>query len=318
MLQRGPVLEVDLVLAEVALALGVLDRAGRRRPSRCGSGGSPARPARCRGSSSRGCRGWPARGRGSPCARPRRRRLEEDELELGGGDASSPRSASRSSWRRRICRGEATTGEPSSQPRSARISAVPSLPRERPQRVEVGLHLEVAVAALPRRHRVAVDRVHLDVDGEQVVAGLGAVLERPRRGSGRGQPLALQAALHVREREQDGVDRAVAHRAAQLVQGSCLRSSDSASVDRVELLLGRRRRPGGGGSRGGSTPAPRRRRRAVMSAALHVDEERRDHRRDREHEARRRWSRCRRASGRRARGRARGGEARCGVSFIST
>ena len=40
--------------------------------------------------------------------------------------AVRPRSASRSSWRRRIWRGEATTGEPSAHFRSAMHSAVPS------------------------------------------------------------------------------------------------------------------------------------------------------------------------------------------------
>ena len=65
--QRVVVAEVDLVLAEVALALRVLDAHVRRRPSSCGCGGSAARPARSRSSSSRRCRGWPARGRGSPC-----------------------------------------------------------------------------------------------------------------------------------------------------------------------------------------------------------------------------------------------------------
>ena len=43
--QRLGVAEGDLVLAEVALALGAL-RAGRRRPSRCGSGAAAARPGR--------------------------------------------------------------------------------------------------------------------------------------------------------------------------------------------------------------------------------------------------------------------------------
>ena len=49
-------------------------------------------------------------------------------------------------------------------------------PGQRAQRVQVGLEHEVAVAARPRRHVVALDGVHVDVDGEQVVAALGAVL----------------------------------------------------------------------------------------------------------------------------------------------
>ena len=54
---------------------------------------------------------------------------------------------------------------------------MPVEPRRAAQRVEVGLEHEVAVAALPARHRVAVDGVHVDVDGEQVVAALGAVAD---------------------------------------------------------------------------------------------------------------------------------------------
>jgi hypothetical protein len=92
------------------------------------------------------------------------------------------------------------------------------VPRHEPQRLEVRLHLEVAVAALPRGHLVAADRVHLDVDGEQVVAGLGAVLGDHVEEVARGQPLALQAALHVAEREQDGVDRPGRRGRAQLLQ----------------------------------------------------------------------------------------------------
>ena len=80
------------------------------------------------------------------------------------------------------------------------------LPRHRAQRVEVGAHHEVAIAALPRGHREALDRGHVDVDREQVVAALGAVLGHLVDEVMRDQPLAHQAALHVGDREQDGVD----------------------------------------------------------------------------------------------------------------
>src|SRR6185295_8123816 len=65
------------------------------------------------------------------------------------------------------------------------------VPWDRPNRVEVGLHLEVAVAGSPRRHLVALDRVHVDVDGEQVVAALGAVMSDLVKEMARGQALAL-------------------------------------------------------------------------------------------------------------------------------
>ena len=55
--------EADLVLAEVALALGRLDVHARRRTWCCGCRAAAARPGWCRGSSSRRCTGWPASGR---------------------------------------------------------------------------------------------------------------------------------------------------------------------------------------------------------------------------------------------------------------
>ena len=71
------------MLAEVALALGVLDADAGGRPSPAGSAGSRPRPWWCRGSSSRRCRGSRARGRGS---RLLARRVvavaEQDELQL--------------------------------------------------------------------------------------------------------------------------------------------------------------------------------------------------------------------------------------------
>ena len=81
--------------------------------------------------------------------------------------------------------------------RSARHERGPLVPGQRAQRVEVGHHLEVAVAALPRGHRVAADGVHLDVDGEQVVAPSAPWSTTSSRKCSRGQALALQPALHV-------------------------------------------------------------------------------------------------------------------------
>src|SRR5690606_11181269 len=93
------------------------------------------------------------------------------------------------------------------------------VPRHPPQRGEVGHHHEVAVPALPARHRVAVHGVHLDVDREQVVARLGGVRDDLVEEVRRGAPLALQAALHVGERDEDRVDRAVVDHRAQLLEG---------------------------------------------------------------------------------------------------
>ena len=128
--------------------------------------------------------------------------------------AIRPRSSSRSSWRRRICRGEA----------SDRLAVAPGavghqhdrrlLPGDGPQGVEVGLHLEVPVTLVPRAHLVAVDRVHVDVDGEQVAAALGPGLEHFVEEVGSGQSFALEASFHVGDRQQDGVDLACRDRRA--------------------------------------------------------------------------------------------------------
>ncbi len=90
--------------------------------------------------------------------------------------ALQPRSARRASWRRRIWRGEATTSAPSSHATSARHITVPSCQGTGRSVPRSGHQQHVAVAALPRGHRIALDRAHVHVDGEQVVAALGAVL----------------------------------------------------------------------------------------------------------------------------------------------
>ena len=101
----------------------------------------------------------------------------------------------------------------------------PLLPGHRAQRVEVGAQHEVAVAALPGEHRIAADGRHVDVHAEQVVAALGAVLGDLGEEVAGGQALALQAALHVGQREQHRVDRAAVDPGAQLLQRHRVRSS---------------------------------------------------------------------------------------------
>ena len=105
-------------------------------------------------------------------------------------------------------RGDGATGEPSCHCTSQSTSTVASCHGHPPQRPEVGLEPEVAVAALPARHRVARHRVHLHLEREQVVAALDLVagvelLEEELRV----EALAHQAALHVGERGDDRVDR---------------------------------------------------------------------------------------------------------------
>ena len=94
----------------------------------------------------------------------------------------------------------------------------PLLPGDQPQRAEVRAHHEVAVAALPGGHREALDRRHVDVDGEQVVAPLGAVLGDLVEEVVRDEALAHQAPLHVGDGEEDGVDLATLDQPAQLLE----------------------------------------------------------------------------------------------------
>ncbi len=108
------------------------------------------------------------------------------------------------------------------------------VPGDPAQRGQIRLHDEVAVAARPGRHLVAVDRVHVRVDRQQVVAPLGVVLHHLGQEELSGQALALEPALHVGEREDHGVDLAGGDELAQLVQGQHPRTS------RARVLIGHR------------------------------------------------------------------------------
>ena len=99
------------------------------------------------------------------------------------------------------------------------------VPGDPAQRREVGPEPEVAVAALPARDRVPRHRVHLHLEREQVVAALarvpGLVLGEEEL---RVEPLAHQAALHVGEADDDGVDRSRLDVRPQLVEAQHRRS----------------------------------------------------------------------------------------------
>jgi hypothetical protein len=145
-------------------------------------------------------------------------RAVEDELELGAG-----------------VRGQAVTGEPLQLPaqdlarRGEHVARAVEpgevgqghdgrrLPRHPPQGREVGHHREVAVAAVPAGHRVALDGVHVDVDGEQVVAALAAVGHHLVDEERAVEPLSLEAALHVGEGEHHGVDLPAVDRDGELL-----------------------------------------------------------------------------------------------------
>ena len=130
-----------------------------------------------------------------------------------------PRCASRSSWARSTWRGEATTGSAVGPLEVGEAQRGRRVPWDETQRVEVGAHRKVPIPALPRRHLVTVDGIHLDVDGEQVVAPLGAVLSNLLQEVLGGQTLALQPALHIAHREQHGVDFASMDLLAKVLEG---------------------------------------------------------------------------------------------------
>lgn len=91
------------------------------------------------------------------------------------------------------------------------------VPGHAAQGAEVGVHGEVAVAPVPGGHGVSVDRVHLGVDGEEVVAALGAVVQDLVEEEACGEPLALEAPLHVGERQDDSVDLTTRDEGMQLL-----------------------------------------------------------------------------------------------------
>ena len=122
--------------------------------------------------------------------------------------AVQPRSASRSSWRRRIWRGRGDHRAPVLPLQVGDDQRRPLEPGHPPQRGHVRLEDEVAVAGVPRRHLEPLHRVHVDVHGQQVVAALGSVLLDLLDEEGRVQAFAHQPALHVGHHQQHRVDRA--------------------------------------------------------------------------------------------------------------
>ena len=94
-------------------------------------------------------------------------------------------AASRAICLRSIARGLCASVLVACDDRARRTERAP-LPaaRNAPERRQVGLHDEVAVALLPIGHGVARHRLHIDVVGEQIVAAVG-FLDRRRRGNTR-------------------------------------------------------------------------------------------------------------------------------------
>ena len=113
----------------------------------------------------------------------------------------------------------------------------PLQPGNTTQRLEIGPHREVAVSLLPACDRVAGNRIHLHVEREQVVTALDTVVgdvlvEEVLRMDA----LAHQPALHVRERDDDGVDRPGLDLAFQLVERQHRQRTEGAGLTRLPPL----------------------------------------------------------------------------------
>ena len=105
--------------------------------------------------------------------------------------------------------------------------------------------VEVAVAGLPVGELVPGERVHVDVAGQQVVAGLDAVLGDVLEEEGPRDPLADRSPLQVREGDDDGVDVAGADHVRQGLEGQhpCTMAQFGANRPLVRRGAGPGRRP---------------------------------------------------------------------------
>jgi hypothetical protein len=91
-------------------------------------------------------------------------------------------------------------------------------PGDAAQRGEVRLHHIVAVALFPAGRLVARNREHLDVDGEEVVAAMRLLPPAVHEVLGN-EAFAHEAALHVHDGHEDGVDLASGDGLLQRVEG---------------------------------------------------------------------------------------------------
>ena len=98
-------------------------------------------------------------------------------------------------------------------------------PRADAHRRQVRHEVDVAVPAGPVAEAVALDRFHLHVDGEEVVAGVGAAGGVVEEESGV-ETLAHQPAVEIGEGDDDGVDRAVGHQRTEIGDAQHVRSSN--------------------------------------------------------------------------------------------
>ena len=144
--------------------------------------------------------------------------LEEDELQLGPAEGAIAQLGRGSQLlledgarRLRDLTRPVQPGQIALDHRGVRLA------RRAPQGVEVEVEEHIAIPPLPGGERVAGHGVHLDIDGEQVVAPLRAMGQDVVEEEARVQPLALQSPLHVGEGHNDGVDFAAVDLGSQRV-----------------------------------------------------------------------------------------------------
>ena len=204
-LERGAVGDVDLVLADAGLALGEFDRDAGLDHLVADAGDDVLLPRRLEELVV-----LDRRGVGDEVLPPLLGRLgerveEQVELELGGAldhEAPlggpldlAPEDAAGGHLDRLALHGhEVAQDEHTSR-----------LPGDGPHRLGVDDGVEIAVAGLPVGELVARQRIHVDVAGQEVVAGLDAVVGHVIEEEGAGDPLADGAPLEVRECHDDGV-----------------------------------------------------------------------------------------------------------------
>ena len=113
-------------------------------------------------------------------------------------------------------------------------------PRDRPQSRKIGLHDIVAVAALPRRRRIAVGSCHGEIRGKQVIAAMGLALSHIQKRLCM-EALAHQPALHVDHAGQNGIDAACGRSGLELFERhrapSCLRMRGTAVRPRISRII---------------------------------------------------------------------------------
>ena len=91
-------------------------------------------------------------------------------------------------------------------------------PRDRPERRPVGHGMEVLVAGRPARHAVSRERRHVDVDREEIGAGVHPVARHLVQEEAPGDAFSHEPALLVGERDQDRVDLTAADELLEAVE----------------------------------------------------------------------------------------------------